>query len=224
MAGTTSIQAGGLTPFTMTVSREDGQQNLQAIQLHMPPGLSGLLSGVKLCGEADADAGTCGPESLIGETTVSVGLGGDPYSVRGGKVYITGPYDGAPFGLSIVVQAKAGPYDLGRVVVRGRIDVDPTTSALTISTDSSGPYAIPHILDGIPLQIKHVNFTTTRSGFTFNPTNCSPMGVTGSLSSAEGSSSAVSVPFQVTNCAVLGLNLGSRSRRRGKPRGLMGRV
>jgi hypothetical protein len=203
-AGTTSIQAGGFSPFTMTIGREDGQQNIKQLTLHMPPGLSGLLSGVELCGEAQADAGSCGPNSLIGETTVSVGLGGDPFSVKGGKVYITGPYEGAPFGISVVVAAKAGPYDLGQVVVRGRIEVDPVTSALTVSTDSTGPFAIPHILDGIPLEIKHVNFTTTRSGFTFNPTNCDPMNVTGNVSSVEGASSQVSVPFQVTNCAVLG--------------------
>src|SRR6185312_12228086 len=116
-AGTTSIQAGGFSPFTMTMSREDGNQNLEAVQLHMPPGMSGTLSTVKLCGEAQADAGTCGAESQIGETIVSVGLGGDPYTVTGGKVYITGPYKGAPFGLSIVNPAKAGPYDLGQVVV-----------------------------------------------------------------------------------------------------------
>jgi hypothetical protein len=208
-AGTTSIQAGGFSPFTMTVSRNDGQQNIQGIQLHMPAGLSGLLTGVELCGEAQANAGSCGPNSLIGETTVSVGLGGNPFSVTGGKVYITGPYEGAPFGISVVVPAKAGPYDLGQVVVRGRIEVDPTTSALTVTTNSpSQGYAIPHILDGIPLEIKHVNFVTTRPGFTFNPTNCDPMGVTGSISSVEGSSSAVSVPFQVTNCAVLGFKPG----------------
>jgi hypothetical protein len=87
--GTTSIQAGGFSPFTMTMSRDDGNQNLQAIKLHMPPGLSGLLAGVALCGEAQANAGTCGPDSQIGETIVSVGLGGDPFSVKGGKVYIT---------------------------------------------------------------------------------------------------------------------------------------
>jgi hypothetical protein len=208
-AGTTSIQAGGFSPFTMTVSREDGQQNIGAIQLDMPPGLSGLLAGVELCSEAQADAGTCGPNSLIGETTVSVGLGGDPYSVTGGKVYITEKYEGAPFGVSVVVPAKAGPYDLGTVVVRGRIEVNPLTAALTVTTNSEAQgYAIPHILDGIPLKIKHVNFTTTRSGFTFNPTNCDPMGVTGSVSSVEGSSSAVSVPFQVTNCATLGFKPG----------------
>ncbi|HEY5194570.1 MAG TPA: hypothetical protein VIJ39_11955 [Solirubrobacteraceae bacterium] len=207
-AGTTNIQAGGFSPFTMTVSREDGQQNISAIQLHMPPGLSGLLTGVELCPEAQANAGSCGANSLIGETTVSVGLGGDPFSVTGGKVYITGPYEGAPFGISVVVPAKAGPYNLGTVVVRGRIEVNPITSALTITTDSTGPYAIPHILDGIPLEIKHVNFVTTRPGFTFNPTNCDPMGVTGSISSVEGSSSPVSVPFQVTNCAILGFKPG----------------
>ncbi len=207
-AGTTSIQAGGVSPLTMTMSREDGNQNLQAITLKMPPGLSGLLAGVKLCGEAEADAGTCGPESEIGETTVSVGLGGDPFSVKGGKVYITGPYEGAPFGLSIVNPAVAGPFNLGKVVVRAKIEVDPHTAGLTITTDDSGPYKIPTILDGIPLEIKHVNVTIDRPNFTVNPTNCTPMAITGSLDSTEGASSALSVPFQVTNCAALAFKPG----------------
>ncbi len=202
-AGTTSIQAGGFSPFAMTMSREDGSQNLQSIQLHMPPGLLGTLSSVKLCGEPQADQGTCGPESLIGETTVSVGLGGNPYTVTGGKVYITGPYQGAPYGLSIVNPAKAGPFNLGQVIVRAKIEVNPSTAALTITTDPSGPYAIPHILDGIPLQIKHVNVSINRSDFTFNPTNCDKLAITGTLGSSEGSTSALSVPLQVTNCAVL---------------------
>jgi hypothetical protein len=202
-AGTSSIQAGGFTPFVMTMGREDGQQNLQSIQLHMPLGMSGTLAGVKLCDEADANAGTCGPESQIGETIVSVGLGGDPFTVTGGKVYITGPYKGAPFGLSIVNPAKAGPFDLGQVVVRAKIEVDQETAALTITTDTEGPYKIPTIIDGIPLQIRHVNVDINRPGFTFNATNCSPLAITGTLGSAEGSSQALSVPYQVTNCAVL---------------------
>jgi hypothetical protein len=202
--GSLNIQAGAFTPFTMTMSREDGNQNLDAIQLKMPPGLLGTLSSVKLCGETQANAGTCGADSLIGHTVVSVGLGGNPYTVSGGQVFITGPYAGAPYGLSIVNPAKAGPFDLGKVVVRARIAVDPTTSAITITSDSTGPYAIPQMIDGIPLQIKHVNVMIDRQDFTFNPTNCSPMQIGGSLTSSQGSVSALHVPFQVTNCATLG--------------------
>jgi hypothetical protein len=202
-AGTTSIQAGGFSPFTMTMSRPDGSQNLRAIKLRMPPGLLGTLATVKLCPEAQANAGTCAPESLIGHTTVSVGVGGDPYSVTGGEVFITEGYKGAPYGLSIVNPAKAGPFDLGKVVVRAKIEVDPITAVLTITSDTTGPYKIPTILDGIPLQIQHVNVAIDRSGFTFNPTNCGPLAITGSLTSDQGATSALSVPFQVTNCAVL---------------------
>jgi hypothetical protein len=217
-AGTTSNQAGGYSSFTMTMSREDGQQSLQAINLKMPPGLSGILTGVELCPEAQANAGMCGPGSLIGETTVSVGVGSDPFSVRGGRVYLTGPYKGAPFGLSIVNPAKAGPYDVEHdtsrpgeyvpacdcLVVRAKIEVNPTTAALTVTSDNEGPYKIPTVLDGIPLKIKHVNVTINRPGFTFNPTNCNPLSITGSLHSTEGASSAVSLPFQATDCAALG--------------------
>jgi hypothetical protein len=204
--GTTNINAGSFSSLTTTLSREDGQQNIQSVQLHYPPGLSGLLSGVKLCPEQQANEGTCGPESLIGETIVSVGLGNDPFSVTGGKVYITGPYAGAPFGLSIVNPAKAGPFVLqeGRpVVVRAKIDVDPHTAALTIITDGTGEHKIPTIIDGIPLQIKHVNVNVNRPGFTFNPTNCNPVAITGTIQSAQGAASPVSVPFQATNCAAL---------------------
>jgi len=217
--GSVNLQAGAFTPFTMTMSREDGNQNLQSVQLKMPPGLLGTISKVQLCAEQQADEGTCGPESLIGETTVSVGLGGNPYTVKGGKVYITGPYEGAPYGLSIVNPAKAGPFDLEKtankhpacdcLVVRARIEVNPVTAALTVTSDNSGRYEIPQIIEGILLQIQHVNVTINRPGFTCNPTNCSPMSITGSLTgrasptSSEETTKALSVPFQVTNCATL---------------------
>jgi hypothetical protein len=214
-AGTTNIQAGAFSALDTTLGREDGNQNLRSVTLHMPEGMTGLLAGVALCGEPQADAGTCPPQSLIGHTTVSVGLGGDPYSVTGGEVFITGPYNGqgacaigspgcAPFGLSIVNPAVAGPFNLGKVVVRAKIEVDPHTAALTITTDGSGPYEIPTILDGIPLQIKHVAVTIDRPGFTINPTSCAPMAITGTMSSAEGASAPLDVPFQVANCANLG--------------------
>ncbi len=206
-SGSTNINAGSFSALTTTLSREDGQQNIQQVTLRYPPGLSGILSGVKLCGEAQADAGTCGPESEIGETIVSVGLGNDPFSVTGGRVYLTGPYEGAPFGLSIVNPAKAGPFDLqeGRpVVVRATVGVDPHTAALTVTTNTATQgHAIPSMIEGIPLQIKHVNVNITRPGFTFNPTNCNPTKITGTVASAEDASSPVSIPFQVTNCANL---------------------
>jgi hypothetical protein len=194
----TDPKAGEFSPLSTTISRADGNQDLQTVQLHMPPGLSGILAGIPLCPEAQANAGTCGPQSQIGETIVSVGLGGDPYTVAGGKVYLTEKYQGAPFGLSIVNPADAGPFHLGKVVVRARIEIDPRTVALTITTG-----AIPHILKGIPLQIKHVNVTIDRPGFTFNPTNCSPMAITGTIGSVQGASSPVSEHFEVTNCAAL---------------------
>jgi hypothetical protein len=201
--GTTSIQAGGFSPFVMTMSREDGEQNLQGITLKMPLGISGTLSTVKLCGEEQANAGTCGPESEVGETIVSVGVGGDPFTVRGGKVYITGPYKGAPFGLSIVNPAKAGPFDLGKVIVRAKLEVNQETAAITVTTDDSGPYKIPTIIDGIPLQIRHVFVNINRPNFTFNATNCNPLQVTGELLSTQGTSSTLKIPYQATNCAVL---------------------
>ncbi len=204
---TVVTNAGAFTPLDTTLSRADGQQQIQQVTLHYPAGVTGLLSGVALCGEAEANAGTCTSASEIGETIVSVGLGNDPFTVTGGKVYITGPYEGAPFGLSIVNPAKAGPFDLqeGRpVVVRAKIEINPTTAALTVTTNTAAQgYAIPNIIDGIPLQIKHVDVNITRPGFTINPTNCSKTEITGTVASAEGASSPVSIPFQVGECRSL---------------------
>jgi hypothetical protein len=197
-AGSTNIQAGEFTPFTMTMSRPDADQTLSGITLRMPPGLAGSLSNVELCPEPQASQGTCGPGSLIGHTIVSAGLGGDPFTVQGGEIFITGPYKGAPFGLSILNPAKAGPFNLGDVVVRARVEVDPTDAHLTITTD-----ALPTIIQGIPLQLQHVNVTVDRGRFTFNPTDCEPLSITATLTSAEGASFQASTPFQVTNCADL---------------------
>jgi hypothetical protein len=118
-------------------------------------------------------------------------------------VFITGPYKGAPFGLSIVNPAKAGPYDLGKVIVRARIEVDPVTAALTVTSDNEGRFKIPTILQGIPLQIKHINVTINRPDFTFNPTDCEKLQIGGELHSTEGATSTLAVPSQATNCARL---------------------
>ncbi len=197
-AGTTSVQAGGYTPLTMTMDRPDADQPLGKLSIVFPPGVSAGLEGVKLCQEPQAAEGTCGPESQIGTLTASAGLGGNPYPVETGKVYITGPYKGDPFGVVIVVPAVAGPFNLGTEVVRAKIDVDPTDAHLTVVSD---PF--PTILDGVPLELQHVNVTISRPGFVFNPTSCESMKIVGEVESSEGAKADVSTPFQVTNCAAL---------------------
>jgi hypothetical protein len=206
VAGGGNLNAGGFSSLTTEVTRADGQQDIKDVSLSFPPGVSGVLAGVPLCGEAQADAGTCGAESLIGEATASSGVGGDPYTVTGGKVYLTGPYDGAPFGLSIAVVAKAGPFVLqeGRpVVVRAKLQINPETAAVTATTDPAGPYAIPQSVEGIPLNLRRLYVNINRAGFAINPTSCDPQTVTGSILGSEGASSLVSTPFQVANCPAL---------------------
>ncbi len=224
-AGATNIQAGAFSPLTVTMNRKDGEQNLKSVEAKLPPGLSGVLTGVELCPEPQANLGECGPNSLIGEATIGVGVGNQPFTVTGGKFYLTGPYNGsggctvgqpgcAPFGITFEVPAKAGPFDLANtknnhpacdcVVVRGKIELNPSTSAITITTDPPGsPDSIPTSIEGIPLEIQHINATTTRGDFQFNPTNCSKMSLTGTVQLNEGGTSTITTPFQVTNCAAL---------------------
>jgi hypothetical protein len=227
-AGATNIQAGAFSPLTVTMNRKDGEQNLKSIEAKLPPGLSGVLTGVELCPEPQANQGECGENSKVGEATIGVGVGNQPFTVTGGKFYLTGPYNGsggctvgeagcAPFGLTFEVPAKAGPFDLKRntanpagedacdcVVVRGKIELDPQTSALTITSNPPGsPDSIPTSIEGIPLEIQHVNATTTRGDFQFNPTNCEKMSLTGTVQLNEGGTSTIATPFQVTNCAAL---------------------
>ncbi len=224
-AGATNIQAGAFSPLTVTVNRKDGEQNLKSLEAKLPPGLSGVLTGVEQCPEPQANEGLCGENSKVGEATIGVGIGSDPFTVTGGKFYLTGPYNGhgsctvgeagcAPFGLTFEVPAKAGPFDLANtknnhppcdcVVVRGKIELNPLTSAITIASNPPGsPDSIPTSIEGIPLEIQHVNATTTRGNFQFNPTNCSKMELTGTVQLNEGGTSTISTPFQVTNCAAL---------------------
>jgi hypothetical protein len=205
VAGTTSDQAGGFTPVSVVFGRSDGDGFLGGLQARLPVGLLGMISRVKLCGEAEANAGSCGAASLVGEASTEVGPGSDPYLVSGGRVFLTGPYRGAPYGLSVVVPASAGPYTLsgttgtGLVVVRAAISVDPHTAAVTVTAD---PF--PTELDGIPLQIRRVSVTVGgNDAFSFNPTNCTKSSINGVLTSVEGATADVSSPFQVGGCGDL---------------------
>jgi len=201
-AGATSNLAGSFSPLTVSFSRQDGEQELHAVQLNLPPGLLGEIAQVPLCGEAQANAGTCGQASKIGTVSVAAGAGPQPFWITGGHAYLTGPYDGQPFGLSIVVPAVAGPFNLGQegkpIVVRSAISVNPTTAAVTITSE---PF--PRILQGVPLQIRTVDVNVNRPDFTLNATSCEPMSITGTLQGAQGAASALSAPYQAAGCANL---------------------
>jgi hypothetical protein len=198
-AGTTNVQAGAFSPFTLAFFRNDGEQQLGELQVKTPPGLLGTLSNVPLCQEPQASTGDCPAASQIGSMVVGAGAGPTPVYVHGGKIYLTDSYRGSQFGLSIVQEASAGPFDLGRVVVRGQITVDPHTAALTVSSDP-----LPTSLQGIPLDLRVVSVSIDKPQFTFNPTSCNPMQITGTLISGQGAAESVSSPFQVTNCQALG--------------------
>ena len=200
-AGTTESQAGAFTPFTLTINRPDGQQALERITLHMPPGLAAMISSVTPCTEQQAEKDECGAESLIGHLTAVSGLGNEPVTL-GGEVFLTGPYEGAPFGLLTVTNAEhVGPFDLGKIVVRSKIEVDPNTAAVTVTSDQ-----IPQFVKGAASQLKQLTVTVERPNFQFNPTSCNPMAITGTLNGYEGAGDAVSSPFQAGNCAALGFH------------------
>jgi hypothetical protein len=202
LAGTVTPQAGQFSAFTLNLSRKDREQYVKGIQVYTPPGLLGMLSSVPLCGEPAADAGTCPPASKIGTTRVASGAGSHPFEIEGG-VYLTGPYGGAPFGLSIATPAVAGPFNLGMVVVRARIDVNPTDSTLTITTDESGPHAVPQIWMGVPLRLQRVTVNIDRPSFMFNPTNCKAQQITAVISGSQNATATVQSPFAVGGCKSL---------------------
>jgi hypothetical protein len=204
--GSPNLQAGAYTPFVASFSRQDTDQELAGLSVSLPPGLLADVGTVPLCPEAEANAGTCPQSTQVGTVNAGAGPGPNPLFV-GGKVYLTGPYNGGPYGLSVVVPAIAGPFNFGDVVVRQSLRIDPTDAHVT---DVSDPF--PTILNptgadgqtiGIPIRLRRIDVSIDRPGFTFNPTNCGKLQVGGSITSTQGQSSALAVPFQVTNCATL---------------------
>ena len=197
-AGVGDVEAGAFTSFLTTFSRSDADQHMQGVSVTMPKGLLGSLVGLPLCPEAQANAGTCDSASQIGTVTAGAGTGPTPFYVTGGKVYMTGSYKGAPYGLSIAVPTKAGPFDLGTVVVRAKVEVDPHTAQLSVTSDP-----LPQVVGGVPVDLRLVNVTIDRPNFVFNPTDCAQAAVAGDITGVQGTTAHVSEPFQVTNCAAL---------------------
>jgi hypothetical protein len=197
-AGTANASAGAVSPLMVGFGRSDSDQDLSDLAVDLPAGLMGMVSQAELCADAAAAAGSCGEGSRIGGVNVASGPGTNPFQLAGRGVYLTGPYKGAPYGLSIVVPALAGPFDLGTVVVRAAVFVDRKTATLKVVSDP-----MPTILEGIPLRVRQVSIAIDKPGFTVNPTSCSPKAISGTLRSAEGTAANVSSRFQVGNCSAL---------------------
>jgi hypothetical protein len=209
-AGTTDPGAGAFSPFTLTLKREDREQNVSAISTTLPEGLLASVANVAQCPEPQAAQGACPASSLIGTTTVGVGSGPDPYYVTG-QVYFTGPYGGGPFGLSVVVPAVAGPFNLGNVIVRVALFINPATAQVTAVSG-----AFPQIIDGVPLRIRTVNVTLNNPAFTFNPTSCAQKAITGTVTSTQGTVAGVSSPFNAAGCKNLPFKPGFSASTAGK--------
>ncbi|MCL2769701.1 MAG: hypothetical protein FWD42_06270 [Solirubrobacterales bacterium] len=202
-AGALNNQAGAFGTFAITLTRKAGEERFSTVGLTMPPGLAGMISNVPLCSEARASAGSCPASSKIGHVVAQAGVGGQPLTIpQAGMpedpVYLTEKYEGAPFGLSIVVPAQAGPFDLGTVVVRARIEVDPHTAQVSVISNP-----MPTMLRGIPLDVQAIHVEIDREAFIFNPTDCAPMSVGASIGSAEGATASLTDHFQAGNCANL---------------------
>jgi len=196
-AGTTDPLAGHTSSFALAISRADGQQNLSSFTAHLPPGLIGLVGSVPVCREPAAGEGTCPQASEVGTATVAAGAGPLPLVVAG-PVYLTGPYDGAPFGLDILVKASVEPFDLGTALIRSRVLLNPSSLAVTIASNS-----FPQILGGVPLRLRSLDVDLSRAGFLVNPTNCMRRAIAATIGSSQSASAEVSTPFQVVGCADL---------------------
>ncbi|HEV3001527.1 MAG TPA: hypothetical protein VGW75_12370 [Solirubrobacteraceae bacterium] len=196
-AGVTDATAGLSSPFVLRVSRRDGQPGIAGVRnVELPPGLLADLRAIPLCGQDRAAAGTCGAESQIGTLAVAAGSGPSPLRLPG-RVYLTTGFDGAPFGLSLVVPAAAGPYDLGTVVVRSALRLRPDGS-LTVDSE---PF--PAILGGIPLRTREVALALDRPGFMLNPTSCAEHRVAATVVSVDGAAAPAATRFQLAGCAGL---------------------
>jgi hypothetical protein len=208
-AGTESSKAGASSPLVLRLGRNDGEQELSSLQATLPKGLAAKFTGIPYCsdaalaaaatraGKAEQANPSC-PASRLGSATVGAGPGTNPFNASG-TAYLSGPYKGAPMSVAVITPAVAGPFDLGTVVVRNALYVDPETAQGRVVSD---PF--PKMLDGVPLKLRSILVRLDRPSFTLNPTNCSAMAVNATITSTDGASSSPTVPFQVGGCKDLG--------------------
>jgi hypothetical protein len=208
-AGTTSSAAGQTSPFVLNLSRKDGEQEFSGLEVTLPKGLAAKFVGLPYCsdGALSAAAGRSGnaeqsspscPASRIGKVTVGAGPGSNPFYTEG-TAYLAGPYKGAPMSVAVITPAVAGPFDLGTVVIRNALYVDPETAQARVVSD---PF--PKIIDGVPLRLRDVTVRLDRPSFTLNPTSCEAKEISVKLTSSDGATSNPSNRFQASACDKLG--------------------
>jgi hypothetical protein len=219
-SGSVNSAAGSYSPFYLHLTRADNEAEITSYSALLPPGLLGKIAGVPYCPEADLEAAkretgigeqehpSCPAASEIGHTVTGYGLGG-VLTYAPGKLYLAGPYHGAPLSIVAVDPALVGPFDLGVIIVRSAIEVNPVTTQVSIDSRASDP--IPHIIGGIPLHLRDIRVYISRPQFTINPTSCQPLTVSSTLTGSSPpftdpreSSATVASPFHVSNCSSLG--------------------
>jgi len=208
-AGTESSVAGASAPFVLHLTRNDGEQELTALNVTTPPGFTARLTGIPYCSEAAIAAASrktgaeeqaspsCPTASQVGTITTGAGPGSNPYYV-GGNAYLAGPYKGAPLSLVFITPAVAGPFDLGSVVVRAAVLIDKSSAQVSVKTDP-----LPQVVDGVPLRIRSITARIDRPGFAINPTSCDSMSVSGEAVGSSGARAPLSSHFQVGGCSSL---------------------
>ncbi len=228
-AGPVSPISKHYTPFVLHLRREDGTQRFGAFKVTLPPGMTGKLAGTALCsdaalaaavsksGKAEQASPSCPLDSHVGEVVAGTGAGPSPYYARG-DAYLAGPYKGAPVSLAVITPAVAGPFDLGTIVIRTPLYIDPTTAQITAVSDP-----IPQMLEGIPTDVRSVDVVMDRPDFTLTGTSCDPASVDGLLTSTLDQTAPLSVKYQLSDCDRLGfkpkfkLSLKGGTNRNGHP-------
>jgi hypothetical protein len=205
------LDAGHYTEFSVTIKVPDGSKPLKGLTMTLPSGVAAKLASIEPCSEEAVKADACPPASEVGETTAVAGLGSQPVTIKG-KLFLTVGYNGEPFGLLAVTHAVVGPFNLGDIPVRSTIHVDENTAAVTINTTDP----IPEFIKGAPAQLKELNVVVNRKEFQFNPTNCSPLPITGTFSAYPEGTSPFTTTMQVNNCPNLSFNPGFEAEAEGK--------
>jgi hypothetical protein len=229
-SGVTDNTGGAHTTFGFSLSRRDGDQHLSGVEVSTPAGFAAKIAGIPYCSEAaiaaagaapsgrgEMFAPSCPAASRVGVSSVKAGAGSRPVSIPG-TVYLAGPYKGAPLSLAVITPAVVGPYDLGNVLVRVALHIDPVDVDINAVSDP-----LPQILEGVPLRLRNVLLTFNRPGFALNPTDCSPAAVLTNVTGDQGAGATLRNHFQVANCGALdfepkfSLKLAGGLNRRGHP-------